>query len=41
MTKQKETTLKVTDVTPHIVNIGSMIEDMEIDLRSNMDNLCK
>ena len=24
---------------PHVVNIGMMIEDMEIDMRSNMDNL--
>mmetsp|Transcript_37113 Transcript_37113/g.63148 ORF Transcript_37113/g.63148 Transcript_37113/m.63148 type:complete len:289 (+) Transcript_37113:67-933(+) len=24
---------------PHLANIGSMIEDMEIDMRSNMDNL--
>lgn len=24
---------------PHLANVGSMIEDMEIDMRSNMDNL--
>jgi len=39
MTKQKEMTMPVTDEKPHIVNIGTMIEDMEIDMRSNMDNL--
>ena len=26
-------------VKPHVCNIGSMIEDMEIEMRSNMDNL--
>lgn len=39
MTKQKEVSADVTVDRPHLVNIGSMIEDMEIDLRSNMDNL--
>lgn len=39
MTKQKEQTKKVTEVTPHLTNIGGMIEDMEIEMRSNMDNI--
>ena len=37
--RQKEVTLEVTAEKPHVVNIGMMIEDMEIDMRSNMDAL--
>uniref|UniRef100_A0A7S2F5N5 F-actin-capping protein subunit beta n=1 Tax=Octactis speculum TaxID=3111310 RepID=A0A7S2F5N5_9STRA len=39
MTKQKEMTCEVTAVRPHTTNMGTMIEDMEIELRSNMDSL--
>ena len=40
MTKQQTKTLDYDPkVRPHVSNAGSMIEDMEIDLRSNMDNL--
>ena len=39
LTRRARPFSQVTEVKPHIVNIGSMIEDMEIDMRSNMDNL--
>mmetsp|Transcript_338 Transcript_338/g.772 ORF Transcript_338/g.772 Transcript_338/m.772 type:complete len:105 (+) Transcript_338:136-450(+) len=40
MTKQLSKTLSFHPLSkPHISNMGAMIEDMEIDLRSNLDNL--
>jgi len=40
LTRQaKEKTLKVSNVDEHVVILGSMIEDMEIDVRNQMDSL--
>lgn len=39
LTRQMERTLPVTVNKPHVVNMGSLIEDMEIDCRSNLDGL--
>ena len=39
LTRQSEQTTAVTDVNTHLVNIGHLIEEMEIDMRSNMDSL--
>ena len=40
MTRQTEQTTVVNDTTsPHLTNIGKMIEDMEIEMRSNMHGL--
>lgn len=39
LTRQAEQTCKVDDVTPHLTNIGKMIEDMEGDMRSNLNEL--
>jgi len=39
MTKQIEMTYAVTSDGCHVSNMGKMVEDMEIDMRSNMDSL--
>mmetsp|Transcript_2315 Transcript_2315/g.2798 ORF Transcript_2315/g.2798 Transcript_2315/m.2798 type:complete len:394 (-) Transcript_2315:139-1320(-) len=39
LSKESEKILPIANPTDHIVNIGKMIEDVEIELRSNMDNL--
>ena len=40
LTRQSTRTCAVNDTTsPHLVNIGKMIEDMEIEMRSNMESL--
>lgn len=39
LTRQSEVTKSVTDSDTHIVNMGKLIEDMEIDMRSNMNEL--
>mmetsp|Transcript_3595 Transcript_3595/g.4231 ORF Transcript_3595/g.4231 Transcript_3595/m.4231 type:complete len:404 (-) Transcript_3595:65-1276(-) len=39
LTKQVEKTLPIHTSVDHITNIGKMIEDMEIEMRSNMDAL--
>jgi capping protein beta len=40
MTKQSTKTISFhPDTKSHLANVGSMIEDMEIEMRSNMDNL--
>ncbi|GMH66479.1 hypothetical protein TL16_g08965 [Triparma laevis f. inornata] len=40
MTRQTTQTCPVNDTTnPHLTNIGKMIEDMEIEMRSNMHGL--
>jgi capping protein (actin filament) muscle Z-line, beta len=39
LTRQATTTKAVTDAQPHIANMGRLIEDMEIDMRSNINEL--
>ena len=39
LTRQSETTKTVSDADTHIMNMGRLIEDMEIDMRSNMNEL--
>ncbi len=39
LTRQKTSTLKVDKFNPHLANVGRMIEDMEIEMRSNMEAL--
>ncbi|RDD40515.1 F-actin-capping protein subunit beta isoforms 1 and 2 [Trichoplax sp. H2] len=39
LTRQHETDHIVTDATPHIVNIGRMIEDMENKIRSTLNDI--
>lgn len=39
LTRQSEQTLAVTEAKPHLANIGRMIEDMETDMRSNLNQL--
>jgi capping protein beta len=39
LTRQAESTNKVDDATPHLANIGRLIEDMEGDMRSNLNEL--
>lgn len=39
LTRQKESSVMATDASPHIANIGHMIEDMEGEIRSNMNEL--
>lgn len=39
LTRQSESILPVSDIKPHLVNIGKFIEDMEIDMRSNLNEL--
>ena len=37
LTRQAESTTAFNNANPHIANIGQMIEQMEIDMRSNLD----
>ena len=39
LTRQLEADHIVTDATPHIVNIGRMIEDMENKIRSTLNEI--
>ena len=39
LTRQSEQTTAVTDANNHLVNIGHLIEDMEIEMRNNMEGL--
>ena len=39
LTRQSEQTTAVTEVKSHLVNIGHLIEDMEIEMRGNMEAL--
>lgn len=39
LTRQAENTTVFNAANPHIANIGQMIEQMEIDMRSNLDGL--
>jgi len=39
LTRQSEQTLAVTDAKPHLANVGRMIEDLESDMRSNLNQL--
>ena len=39
LTRQSEVTKSVSDTDTHIVNMGRLIEDMEIDMRNNMNEL--
>lgn len=39
LTRQAEQTCNVDDASPHLANIGRMIEDMESDMRSNLNEL--
>jgi len=37
MTQQDSKSLKVDDLTPHIANLGKMLEDMELKIRNSID----
>merc|ERR1711935_493600 len=39
MTRQDEKTLKVNSVTPHLANIGKMIEDLEFKMRAELQEI--
>lgn len=39
MTRQAEQTVTVNDANPHIANIGHMVEDMEISMRSTLNEI--
>lgn len=39
LTRQAEQTCNVDEASPHLTNIGRMIEDMESDMRSNLNEL--
>lgn len=39
LTRQSEKTLAFDDASAHVSNMGRMVEDMEIDMRSSMDAL--
>ena len=39
LTRQTEVTQEVNEVRTHIANIGRLIEDMETDMRSNLNEL--
>jgi capping protein beta len=39
LTRQSTTTCAVSAVSPHLSNIGRAIEQMEIEMRSNMEAL--
>ena len=39
MSSQHELTANLNEVKTHIANIGRMIEDMETDMRSNLNEL--
>jgi len=39
LTRQVEEQRKVNDNSPHLVNIGQMIEDMELKMRNSMDQV--
>lgn len=39
LTRQSQQTLSISDESSHVVNIGSMIEDMESKLRSVLNDV--
>jgi len=39
LTRQDEKDFPVSDLAPHVCNIGKMVEDMEIKLRSTLDQI--
>ncbi|KAJ0399067.1 hypothetical protein P43SY_008687 [Pythium insidiosum] len=39
LTRQAERALEIADAFDHVSNMGRMVEDMEIDMRSSMDGL--
>jgi capping protein beta len=39
LTRQASSTKSVTDASGHLANMGRLIEDMEIDMRSNINEL--
>eukprot|EP00742_Colponemidia_sp_Colp-10_P001107 GILJ01001197.1.p1 GENE.GILJ01001197.1~~GILJ01001197.1.p1 ORF type:complete len:285 (-),score=37.57 GILJ01001197.1:107-961(-) len=39
LTRQAESTVKLTEDNPHLVNMGKMIEEMEISMRSSLDTI--
>ncbi|KAJ0403478.1 hypothetical protein ATCC90586_003591 [Pythium insidiosum] len=39
LTRQAERSLEIADAFDHVSNMGRMVEDMEIDMRSSMDGL--
>jgi capping protein beta len=39
MTQQTNATLPVNDATPHIANLGKLLEDMELKIRNNIEGI--